>query len=109
MTIQDMRALLQDMTPLQYFMYGFGFLGEAVFGLRFFVQWLASERRKRSVVPVAFWYLSLVGATIILIYAIWRKDPVFVAGIAPTIPIYLRNLYFIYRRRSARQAGGSTE
>ena len=86
-------------------MVAFGFLGEVIFGLRFLVQWIATERRKKSVVPVAFWYLSVVGATILLTYAIHRRDPVFIAGIAPTIPIYLRNLYVIYR--DSRAKGGS--
>jgi lipid-A-disaccharide synthase-like uncharacterized protein len=84
--------------------WAFGFVGEVFFGLRFLVQWIATERRRKSVVPVAFWYMSLLGAAILLSYAIHRRDPVFIAGIAPTIPIYLRNLYFI--RRSARAGGG---
>jgi lipid-A-disaccharide synthase-like uncharacterized protein len=77
--------------------WAFGFAGEAFFGLRFVVQWIATERHRKSVVPVAFWYMSLLGAAILLSYAIHRRDPVFIAGLAPTIPIYLRNLYFIHR------------
>jgi lipid-A-disaccharide synthase-like uncharacterized protein len=83
--------------------WGFGFVGEVFFGLRFLVQWIATERRRQSVVPVAFWYMSLIGSAILLTYAIHRRDPVFIAGIAPTIPIYLRNLYFV--RRQSRAGG----
>ncbi len=73
-----------------------GFVGQVIFGLRFIVQWIATERRKRSVVPVAFWYLSLVGSVILLSYAIYRLDPVFIAGFSLNMIIYLRNLYFIH-------------
>ena len=76
---------------------GIGFLGEALFGMRFVIQWVASERRKRSVVPVAFWYLSIVGAVIVLCYAIYREDPVFILGTGAPLLIYLRNLWFIRR------------
>ncbi|HEU5320861.1 MAG TPA: lipid-A-disaccharide synthase N-terminal domain-containing protein, partial [Methylomirabilota bacterium] len=57
-----------------------GFVGQALFAARFLVQWLASERRGRSVVPLAFWHLSLLGGVLLLAYALWRADPVFVAG-----------------------------
>ena len=57
-----------------------GFLGQALFSARFFVQWLASERVKRSVIPTAFWYFSLAGGVTLLAYAIHRQDPVFIAG-----------------------------
>lgn len=74
-----------------------GFGGQAVFFTRFFIQWLASERRKQSVIPPAFWFLSVAGGLILLIYAIHRKDPVFIAGQATGLFIYGRNLWFIYR------------
>lgn len=57
-----------------------GFLGQAAFFMRFFVQWVASERVRKSVVPRAFWFFSIAGGTILLSYAIWRRDPVFIAG-----------------------------
>ena len=75
-----------------------GFLGQALFGSRFLLQWLASEREKRSVVPVAFWFCSIAGGAVLLSYAIYRQDPVFICGQALGILIYSRNLYFIYRR-----------
>ena len=72
-----------------------GFLGQACFFARFFVQWLASERRKKSVFPVAFWYFSVLGGVILLAYALYRHDPVFILGQATGLSIYFRNLYFI--------------
>jgi lipid-A-disaccharide synthase-like uncharacterized protein len=77
-----------------------GFTGQALFGARFFVQWIASERAKRSVVPLAFWYFSLVGSLTLLSYAIYKRDPVFILGQATGIFIYMRNLYFIRQAQS---------
>ena len=77
-----------------------GFAGQAFFFGRFFVQWLASERRKESVIPRAFWFLSLGGGLVLLAYAIHRRDPVFIVGQATGLFIYLRNLWFIYRPRT---------
>jgi len=74
-----------------------GFLGQLVFSLRFIVQWVASERRGKSYVPVVFWYISLVGTFILLSYAIYRQDPVFIAGQAAGIVVYVRNLMLIWR------------
>jgi lipid-A-disaccharide synthase-like uncharacterized protein len=76
---------------------GVGLLGQGLFSARFIVQWIASERRKKSVVPREFWYLSLAGALITLTYAIYRRDPVFILGYAPGLFIYARNLYFIHK------------
>ncbi len=72
-----------------------GFLGQALFSARFFVQWLASERVKRSVIPTACWYFSLAGGVTLLAYAIHRQDPVFIAGQGLGLVVYLRNLYLI--------------
>ena len=77
-----------------------GFVGQLVFSGRFIVQWLASEREGRSVVPVAFWFLSVAGSLLLLTYAVHRRDPVFVVGQALGVFIYLRNLHLI--RREAR-------
>ena len=81
-----------------------GFAGQFIFGMRFVVQWIATERRRRSVVPVAFWYLSLVGTVVLLTYSIYRLDPVFIAGFSLNMVIYLRNLYFIRAEARAREA-----
>jgi lipid-A-disaccharide synthase-like uncharacterized protein len=74
-----------------------GFLGQALFSLRFIVQWIKSERMKRSVVPLAFWYFSLAGGVTLFAYAVHRMDPVFILGQGSGIFIYLRNLWLIYR------------
>lgn len=79
---------------------GIGFLGQTLFGMRFVVQWLSSERQRRSVMPLAFWYFSLAGGVTLLAYAIWRKDPVFIVGQGLGLAIYLRNLQFRLRERS---------
>ena len=83
-----------------------GFLGQVFFFSRFLVQWIASERRKESVVPVSFWFFSIGGGTVLLIYAIHRLDPVFIVGQGAGLFVYLRNLYLIRRRqRRLAQAG----
>lgn len=75
-----------------------GFVGQAVFGMRFVVQWIASERHKKAVVPVAFWYMSLIGSVIVLTYVIYRRDPVLIPSFSLNLLIYMRNLYFIHRK-----------
>ncbi len=80
-----------------------GFLGQACFSARFLVQWIASERRRRSVVPVYFWYFSVAGGLILLAYAIHRLDPVFSVGQAAGLVVYGRNLYLIAQQRKAQQ------
>ena len=82
--------------------YVLGFVGQAFFFSRFLVQWLASERAGRSVFPVAFWYLSLVGGVTLLAYAVHLRDPVFIIGQATGALIYLRNLHFRWREQEAR-------
>jgi lipid-A-disaccharide synthase-like uncharacterized protein len=77
----------------------FGFIGQLMFTMRFIVQWIASERKKESVIPISFWYLSLAGGFIVLVYALYRMDPVFILAYLPGNFIYLRNLYFIYKKK----------
>ena len=82
-----------------------GFLGQLLFTARFLVQWIASERAGRSVVPVAFWYFSVGGGLILFGYALYRRDPVFIVGQGMGTFIYLRNLMLIAKeRRAARTA-----
>lgn len=83
---------------------GIGFLGQALFSARFVIQWLASERMRRSVVPHAFWWFSLAGGITLLTYALWRGDPVFVLGQGMGLFVYLRNLALIRRHRRAGAA-----
>ena len=80
---------------------GIGLLGQALFSSRFLVQWIATERRRQSVVPVAFWYFSLGGGVTLLAYAIFRQDPVFILGQGAGLFVYARNLYFIRRGRAS--------
>jgi lipid-A-disaccharide synthase-like uncharacterized protein len=75
-----------------------GFIGQSLFFMRFFVQWIASERAGKSVVPVSFWYFSILGGLVLFIYALWRQDPVFIFGQSTGLLIYARNLYFIHRK-----------
>jgi lipid-A-disaccharide synthase-like uncharacterized protein len=77
----------------------FGFLAQVMFFGRFFLQWIVSERRQECVVPVGFWWLSIVGGVMLFAYAVHRRDPVFIAGQGCGMLIYLRNLYFIYAKR----------
>ncbi len=74
-----------------------GLLGQAFFSARFLVQWIASERLRRSVVPLAFWYFSVGGGLTLLAYAIYRRDPVFILGQGAGLLVYARNLWLIYR------------
>jgi lipid-A-disaccharide synthase-like uncharacterized protein len=85
--------------PLVWLLLGFG--GQALFSARFLVQWIASERRRRSVVPRVFWYLSLCGGGCLLAYALFRRDPVFVIGQAAGIVVYVRNLMLLQRQAGA--------
>jgi len=75
-----------------------GFLGLVVFSSRFIVQWIVSEIKKESVIPVSFWYLSIVGSLFLLAYALYRADPIFVMSYLFNGLIYGRNLYFIYHK-----------
>ncbi len=84
-----------------------GFVAQAFFTARFMVQWIVSERAGRSVIPLAFWVLSIAGGVLLLVYALYRKDPVFIAGQAFGVFVYLRNLYFVLRdRKTAAAAAG---
>ena len=77
-----------------------GLLGQVLFFSRFLVQWLASEKKGRSVVPLSFWYLSIGGGGLLLVYALWRKDPVIVLGQTVGLFVYVRNLMLIHRRKA---------
>jgi lipid-A-disaccharide synthase-like uncharacterized protein len=83
---------------------GLGLLGQAMFSMRFIVQWIASEKQRKSVIPTAFWYLSIAGGLTLLAYAIHRRDPVFIIGQATGLFVYLRNVYFVRRERAQELA-----
>ena len=84
-----------------------GFLGQTLFFMRFFVQWLASEKRKESVIPVAFWYFSIGGGLVLLTYAIYRRDPVFIVGQGTGLFVYMRNLLLIRQKERRLAAAGA--
>ncbi|WP_065757770.1 lipid-A-disaccharide synthase N-terminal domain-containing protein [Pseudomonas defluvii] len=80
-----------------------GFTGQAVFTGRFLLQWIYSEVKKRSLIPVGFWYLSILGSALLLVYAIYRQDPVFIAGQTFGFIVYLRNLQLIARNKTLKE------
>tara|TARA_X000000950_G_C13821306_1_gene622032 strand:+ start:552 stop:848 length:297 start_codon:yes stop_codon:yes gene_type:complete len=79
-----------------------GFSGQGLFASRFIVQWIYSEKRGVSSIPLVFWYLSIFGGIGLLVYAIFRKDPVIILGQSFGIFIYLRNLYLIYKKNNEK-------
>jgi len=92
------------MSNIEYFFLGIGFIGQGLFASRFIVQWIHSEKKKESSIPIVFWYLSIFGGIGLLIYAIFRKDPVIILGQSFGILVYLRNLILIYRRKISDKA-----
>ncbi len=78
---------------------GLGFFAQLMFSARFLVQWLASEKAGKSIMPLLFWHLSIAGSVLLLAYSIYRKDPVFILGQSMGIFIYSRNLYLIRREK----------
>ena len=77
-----------------------GFGAQMMFSMRFLIQWIASEKARASIVPETFWYFSFVGRAMLLVYAIYRVDPVFIMGQATGLLIYSRNIYFIQKNKS---------
>ena len=77
-----------------------GFIGQSLFSARFFIQWLASEKAKASIVPTTFWYFSILGGVTLFAYALYRQDPVFILGQSTGILIYARNLYLIRHKQT---------
>lgn len=93
----------------EWFWIGFGLIGQVMFTGRFVVQWLASEKAKMSIVTKSFWTFSILGSSMLSIYAIYRRDPVFILGQVPGIFIYARNLVIMRNsERAAREAARET-
>ncbi len=88
---------------LDHYLLILGFIGQGFFSGRFLAQWIASEREGKSVVPISFWYLSIGGGGLLLIYAILRRDPVFILGQGGGLVIYLRNLYLIHKENTRQK------
>lgn len=85
-----------------------GFLGQGLFFGRWLVQWVASERNAESQVPVAFWYMSVIGGLITLVYAVYRRDPVFIIGQTVGVVVYVRNLVLLRRAAAGGKASALT-
>ena len=94
---------VHSLTLPEWLVLAFGFTGQAMFSMRFIIQWLASERARKSVVPVLFWYFSLAGGVTLFAYAAYREDPVFMVGQGMGLFVYLRNLWLIRREKSEAQ------
>jgi len=86
----------------QTFWIAIGFAGQALFSARFLIQWIASERARKSVVPKLFWYFSIAGGATLFAYAVWRQDPVFMVGQGLGLLVYIRNLLLIRRERDSQ-------
>ena len=95
---------MMDLTTTEIMILAVGFAGQSMFFMRFFVQWLYSEKHKRSMIPTAFWYFSLGGSCLLLTYAIIKKDPVFIVGQSTGFIIYTRNLVLIRREQREKAA-----
>jgi len=96
-----------ELQPLEMFWLLLGFTAQVFFSARFLVQWIASERAGMSIVPISFWFLSITGGTLLLCYAIWRRDPVFILGQAAGVFIYVRNLVLIWRGKTRQHLAGT--
>lgn len=90
---------------VELFWAGFGLFGQMMFFGRFFIQWLASERKKQSVVPIAFWYFSIAGGVLLLVYACYKRDVVFILGQGAGLAVYVRNLVLIQKHKARMEAG----
>jgi len=98
-------AILHVESWTEFWWVAFGLFGQLMFTGRFLVQWIASERARKSVMPVVFWYFSLAGGVILLAYAVYRRDPVFILGQSLCVFIYLRNLVLISREQRENRLG----
>jgi lipid-A-disaccharide synthase-like uncharacterized protein len=94
---------VHSITLPEWLVLAFGFSGQALFSARFLIQWIASERQRKSVVPVLFWYFSLAGGLTLFLYAIYREDPVFMLGQGFGLVVYIRNLWLIRHEKRAAQ------
>jgi lipid-A-disaccharide synthase-like uncharacterized protein len=92
---------LNTLGPREIVWIGIGFLGQFLFMMRFLWQWIQSERQRRSIIPIAFWYFSLAGGMTLFAYAVHRRDPVFITGQSLGLLVYARNLLLIGRERRA--------
>lgn len=94
-----MISYLNNLSSSEILFLSIGFGGQAIFASRFIVQWIASEKKGESTIPILFWYLSVIGGISLLIYAVYRKDPVIITGQLFGVFIYVRNLILIYKKK----------
>ena len=94
-----MSSYLNSLSNIELIFLVIGFLGQGIFASRFIIQWLYSEKKGESSIPIVFWYLRIIGGIILLVYAISRKDPVIITGQLFGILIYTRNLILIHRKK----------
>lgn len=104
--IEQVRVWLDHQPAVELGWLAFGLAGQTLFMMRFIVQWIHSERHQKSVIPVSFWYLSLLGGASVLAYGFHRADPVIILGQLPGTVVYTRNLMLIHRERRQRRAAG---
>ena len=90
---------INSLSSAELFFLIIGFTGQGIFASRFIVQWIYSEKKRKSSIPIIFWYLSIFGGLGLLTYAIYRKDPVIITGQLFGILIYARNLILIYKKK----------
>lgn len=100
--IQEFLAKLHATSTSDMIWVGIGLLGQLTFAARFIVQWIASERAGRSVVPVIFWYFSILGSIVVLAYGLHKADPVIIVGQLPGVLVYSRNLWLIHKGKNAQ-------
>ncbi len=106
--LQQLSAWWANITTVELVWLGIGFFAQGLFMMRFIVQWIASERVRRSIVPETFWYFSLAGGAMLLAYAIYRIDPVIILGQATGLIIYIRNIQLIRNgKRREREDGAA--
>ena len=104
MWLDQIVAYFDGMSTTEIAWISIGLFGQLMFFMRFFFQWLHSERARRSVLPEIFWYFSFAGGATLLTYAIYRADPVFIMGQSMGLFIYSRNIYFVWREKRQKRA-----
>lgn len=100
--LDHLHLYLNGMSPGDMWWLGIGLAGQTLFMMRFIVQWIHSERLRKSVIPVSFWYFSLLGGLTVLAYGFHRADPVIILGQLPGTVVYIRNLMLVYRAHQLR-------
>lgn len=99
MTLAKLAAWWASISMTELVWLGIGFLAQLMFSMRFIIQWIASERARRSIVPEMFWYFSVAGGALLFAYAVYRVDPVFMLGQGMGLLIYLRNIHLIWNQK----------